>query len=48
MKLSLTTAVIFGDTMMFASDMTFWEERKYKKMFEKNILEKLKKELGLN
>jgi hypothetical protein len=43
--LSLTTATAWGKVMNLASKMGTGEKRKYRKLFEKNILPKIKEEL---
>jgi hypothetical protein len=43
--LSLTTATTWGETMHVATKMGFWEKRKYRKLFEENILPKIKEQL---
>jgi len=39
--LSLTTVIIWGQEMHFASDLGFFEKRRYRKLFEQNILPKI-------
>ncbi len=43
--LSLTTAATWGETMQLATKMGFFEKKGYRKIFEKNILPKIKEEL---
>ena len=43
--LSLTTAATWGKVMQLAPEMGFFEKRKYRKLFEENILPKVKEEL---
>jgi hypothetical protein len=43
--LSLTSATTWGKIMDIAPEMGFFEKRKYKKLFKKNILPKIKEEL---
>jgi hypothetical protein len=43
--LSLTAATTWGKTMHLAAKMGFFEKRKYRKLFEKNILPIIKEEL---
>jgi hypothetical protein len=43
--LSLTAATTWGETMELAPKMGFLKKRKYRKLFEKNILTKIKEEL---
>ena len=42
--LSLTSAAMWGRTMKLAPKMGFFEKRKYRKLFEENILPKIKEE----
>lgn len=44
-ELSLTSAAIWGETMKLAPKMSFFEKRKYRNLFEENILPKIKEEL---
>ena len=43
--LSLTAATIWGQTMQLASQMGFFEKRKFRKIFEEDILPKIKEQL---
>lgn len=43
--LSLTTATTYGKIMHLATKMGAFEKRKYRKLFEENILSKIKEEL---
>lgn len=43
--LSLTSAVTWGKTMKLATQMSFFEKRRYRQLFEDNILPKIKAEL---
>jgi hypothetical protein len=43
--LSLTAATTWGETMELAPKMGFFKKRRYRKLFEKNILPKIKEEL---
>ena len=43
--LSLTSATTWGEIMNLAPEMGFFEKRKYRKLFEENILPKIKEEL---
>ncbi|HXL57853.1 MAG TPA: hypothetical protein VN958_16440, partial [Chitinophagaceae bacterium] len=45
--LSLTAATTWGETMDLATKMGFFEKRKYKRLFEENILPKIKEELRI-
>jgi hypothetical protein len=42
--LSLTTATTWGQTMQLASQMGFFEKRKFRRLFEENILPKIKEQ----
>lgn len=42
--LSLTSATKWGTSMDLAPDMGYWQKRKYRNLFEKNILPKIYKE----
>jgi hypothetical protein len=44
-ELSLTSATTWGKTMQLASKINFIERRKYRRLFEKHILPKVKKQL---
>ena len=46
MDLSLTSAVGWGQLMELAPNMSFFEKRKYRKLFEKNILTKIHQALN--
>ena len=44
--LSLTTATTWGETMNLAPKMGFFEKRRYRNLFEENILPKIKEMIG--
>ena len=44
-ELSLTSATVWGQIMRLAPEMGFFEKRKFRKLFEENILPKIKREL---
>jgi hypothetical protein len=44
-ELSLTAATRWGETMHVATKMGFWEKRKYRRIFDENILPKIKEQL---
>jgi hypothetical protein len=43
--LCLTSAVTWGKTMKLAPTMGFWEKRKYRRLFEREILPKIKEQI---
>lgn len=46
-ELSLTSAVKVGEIMKFASNLSFFEKRKFKKIFEEEVISKIDKEISL-
>jgi len=46
-ELSLTSAVRVGEIMRLASNLSFWEKKEFKKIFEEEVISTIDKEVSL-